>query len=197
MARRNARTRVSRITRSPGATTSLTRGVYSSAIANDAGGNFATSFSPTNFGLGAGASLLLYCPQLLTGVGAASAFRLRIRSMAMHYSPFCGPSASVGFGSGYVALLTQFEAPVTINFNDTAAAARSRPVRLGEPYSLTWKPTVANDKLWVRSDSAQVSLIPVDSTSAGCCFQIYTRGGTASVSPGTLTFIFVIECAMY
>jgi hypothetical protein len=192
---RKARRTVRR-TNAPRSTTSITRAVYSASIVTTAGGVYSGSYTPEDFGLGGAATFQVSTPQLVIGAGTAASFKLRLRNMRCTYTPFAGRSAVAGLGAGWATVLTTTSVP-SISLNNVAVAHRSKPVYIGEPFVLNWKPFANIDKLWITSNVAQTSFLPVDITSSGASFVIYFSNGGVSATIGRLVFVFDIEIMMY
>jgi hypothetical protein len=194
--RHNKQRRSTRRHVAPRSNTSITRAVYSASIVTTAGGVYSGSYSPEDFGLGATATFQVSTPQLVIGAGTAASFKLRLRNMVCHYTPFAGRSAVAGSGAGWATVLTTTSVP-SLSLNNLAVAKRSKSVYVGDPFTLKWKPFANTDKLWITSNVAQTSFLPVDLTSSGAAFAIYLSNGGVSTTIGRLVFVFDIEIMMY
>jgi hypothetical protein len=192
--RRSLRRRPQQFNRAPAASSFLCFATYSGSITSTAGGAFSYSLTPAAFGLGAGATNLLVCPQLVLGATFGSEYRLRIKSYEFNYMPLVGRSAGL-YGSGVGAICTSHNlntapAPTLSNFY---AFRDSKIVYAGSPHRQVWRPTRAPDTNWVSSSIAQAGLIPVDNSSVGCCFNGMFIGLPASSLVAYTLVRFVLE----
>jgi hypothetical protein len=170
--------------------------VFSATIVTSGAGVYSAAFSANEFGLGAAATFQVFAPQISTGSGTPSSYRLRLKTMLMEFTPFNGRSVSYGAGSGIAGVIDSQNVP-SLTYNNIAAARKSKAVYNGKPYSLKWTPTANVDRLWVSSVAAQTAFFPVDATTVGATFMIYTSGGVATAILGTLLFKFRLEIEMY
>jgi hypothetical protein len=177
-------------------TTFLQKAVFSATIVNSAAGVYSAAFQATEFGLGPAATFQVTCPQFTIGSGVPSSCRLRLKSMRVDYLPYNGRSVSYGAGSGVATVIDSSNVP-TINFSNIAQSKRVRYVYVGKPFQLTWRPTTNVDRLWVSSVVAQTAFLPLDNTTVGATFMVYTAGGVNVAIIGTLLFSFLLEVEMY
>ncbi len=173
----------------------LTTAAYVTTATTTAGGSSTGQFKPSDFGLSAG-TYVLALPQLVTGAGIGSTYRLRVRRMVMRYLPYQGRSTSLGAGCGWAAVTRSQNGPALI-FNNLDTAKGAKAILAGKPFSLSWAPRELPDTLWVTSSVAQTHMLPADDTSVGCSMSFAMDHCAASTTIGNLYFVFTLEVEMY
>jgi hypothetical protein len=181
------------VPRGPNRNTFIQLATYStSALGTSAGGALSYEYQPNDFGLGAGATYLLFSPQLVLGATFGSEYRIRIRRMELHYLPFFGRSIALGSGSGVAAITRTQTAPGPV-LTYFASCQHHQFIYAGKPHTLRWVPKEMPDTLWVSSKVAQASLLPVDDTTVGCSMVAQFIGCAASTNICQIEFVFALE----
>jgi len=154
-------------------------------------GAFTLQMPASGFGLSSGSTFPLQTAFLLPTTSSNSAYFIRPMGLKVSYQPLFGPSISYSSGFGYAAFC-QNVGPTTPTLTNLADVSHKKKVCIGVPFTMRWKPTLANDKLWMPSNT---SLFETN-VYAGFQFVMFLTQCATTQILGELTFEWMIEARL-
>jgi hypothetical protein len=167
-------------------------GITSISVASSSTSTMAVAYRSSQFGFAGSPTFLVTMPMLSTLTSNDPGYRVRVNSVVCHYEPFFGSSYAAtptvtnsGQGCGIAAVINSTNT-VTLGYPTLQGYKSHRMFRVGEPFSLKWKATTVDDKLWLDPYTAAV----VDVGSNGWQFAWYANGLSVLTSSTTMGMVF-------
>jgi len=168
-------------------TTTRSLATYVTLIASSSGA-FTGQYPASSFGLSSGSTFPLQTAFLLPTTSSNSAYFIRPVKLRVSFMPLYGPSITYSSGFGFAAFC-QNVGPTTPTLSNLADVMHKKRVLVGQPWSMTWRPTLPNDKLWMPSNTGLFET----NVYAGFQFVLNYAQCPSTQTLGELVFEWTIE----